>query len=75
MTSQKKFSYKNSADAALNIASKVIELCSNKKAAHMGGALSITDFLSVYYSVFHAPQSSRPRYLPNRGHAQPYMQL
>ena len=44
MTTQKKFSYKSSADAALNIASKVIELCAVKKAAHMGGALSITDF-------------------------------
>ena len=67
MTSQKKFSYKNSADAALNIASKVIELCSNKKAAHMGGALSITDFLSVYYSFFHAPESSSLFY--SKGHA------
>tara|TARA_B110000438_G_C15432561_1_gene486823 strand:+ start:219 stop:431 length:213 start_codon:yes stop_codon:yes gene_type:complete len=46
MTTQKKFSYKSSADAALNIASKVMELCAVKKAAHMGGALSITDFLT-----------------------------
>ena len=45
MTAQQKFSYKKSADAALNISSKVIDLCCKKKAAHMGGALSITDFL------------------------------
>ena len=45
MTSQQKFSYKSSVEAALNISSKVIELCSKKEAAHMGGALSITDFL------------------------------
>jgi len=45
MTSQQKFCYKSSSESALNISSKVIELCSKKKAAHMGGALSITDFL------------------------------
>jgi hypothetical protein len=45
MIAQQKFSYKRSADAALNTSSKVSELCSKKKVAHMGGALSITNFL------------------------------
>ncbi|MDA9344653.1 thiamine pyrophosphate-dependent enzyme [Gammaproteobacteria bacterium] len=67
MTSPIKFSLKSSADAASHIASKVIELCSKKKAAHMGGALSITDFLSVYYSFFHIPESSSLFY--SKGHA------
>jgi hypothetical protein len=46
MTSQQKFCYKSSSESALNISSKVIELCSKKTAAHMGGALSITDFFN-----------------------------
>ncbi|HCK04371.1 MAG TPA: transketolase [Methylophilaceae bacterium] len=67
MKSHQKFSYKSSAEAALNITSKVIELCSKKKAAHMGGALSISDFLSVYYSFFHIPEFSSLFY--SKGHA------
>jgi hypothetical protein len=45
MTAQQKFSYKKSADAALNISSKVIELCSKKRVAHTVGVLSVTNFL------------------------------
>ena len=67
MSAQQKFSYKKSADAALNISSKVIHLCCKKKAAHMGGALSIADFLSVYYSFIHTPESSSLFY--SKGHA------
>ena len=47
MITEQKFSYKRSAEAVLNISSKAIDLCSKKKAAYMGGALSITDFLII----------------------------
>ena len=67
MKSQRTFSHKISADAGLHISSKVIELCFKKNAAHMGGALSITDFLSVYYSFFNDDELTSLFY--SKGHA------
>jgi transketolase len=67
MKSKKKFSHSNSALAALEICSNIITMCSVKKAAHMGGALSIADFLSVYYSFFHDEQNTSLFY--SKGHA------
>ena len=67
MKSKKKFSHSNSAAAALEICSNIITMCSVKKAAHMGGALSIADFLSVYYSFFHDEQNTNLFY--SKGHA------
>ena len=56
MKPKKKFLHSNSALAASEICSNIINMCFKKKAAHMGGALSIADFLSVYYSFFHDEQ-------------------
>jgi transketolase len=67
MKFQKKFSHSISSAAALNIASNVIKMCAEKKAAHMGGALSITDFLSVYYSFFYENKATSLFY--SKGHA------
>ena len=67
MKPQTKFFHSLSANAALNISSKVIQMCFEKKAAHMGGALSITDFLSVYYSFFHNDTETSLYY--SKGHA------
>ena len=67
MKPNKTFSYSISASAALEISSNIIKMCSAKQAAHMGGALSITDFLSVYYSFFYNDNDSSLFY--SKGHA------
>jgi len=67
MKSKKKFSHSISALAALEICSNIITMCSVKKAAHMGGALSIADFLCVYYSFFHDEKNTSLFY--SKGHA------
>jgi transketolase len=65
----------NSHDLAKNIRLIVLKLCFEKKASHIGGALSIADVLGVLYSDFMSIDSKNPkathrdRLFYSKGHA------